>query len=413
MVVAAVAVAVWSARPPDSSALPVLPAVWVSGAPALEVWTEDTLRAGATLSQLFRRNGLPSEALSAAVAALKPIAPVSTLRPGATLRVQRDAGAGALAAEIRPDPDVRVWVRRVGDAWRSEVVEVDVRAETVAVAGVVHQSLYESQLTSEWRPSPQELRAHVLPALVEIFRWDLDFFRDLRRGDRFRVLLERRVRADRSLRAARVLAAEIVRQGSAHRAVWFQGASDGDGDYFDLSSNPMRRAFLRAPIDYRRITSRFSHSRLHPILGRWRAHLGTDYGAVPGTPVHAVADGVVTRAGFWGGYGRVVELRHPTGIRTRYAHLGGISRGTRVGHSVRQGDLIGWVGSSGLASGPHLHYEMVVDGRPMDPRRVNLPAGEPLPDSVRVAFGAARDALWLRLEQATTLRGPAAQTTRR
>jgi murein DD-endopeptidase MepM/ murein hydrolase activator NlpD len=251
----------------------------------------------------------------------------------------------------------------------------------------------------------------VLPALVEIFRWDLDFFRDLHRGDRFRVLLERRVRADGSLRGARVIAAEIVRQGSTHRAVWFDGT--GEGDYFDLSGNPMRRAFLRSPIDYRRITSRFTQSRRHPILGRWRAHLGTDYGAAPGTPVHAVADGIVTHAGFWGGYGRAVELRHPTGIRTRYAHLGGIPKAIAVGRSVRQGDLLGWVGSSGLASGPHLHYEMIVGGRAVDPRKVSLPAGEPLPDSVRTSFGVARDALWLRLEQTTPLRASAARTSLR
>ena len=391
--VAAGAAAVWSARPPDR--LPVLPAISVSE--VRERGSEDTLRAGGTLGGLLRSHDVPSDALAAAISALRPVVPPSRLKPGTRVRIQRDAADRVVAVEIRPDLDHQLLLTRVGDAWRSELSEIEIYAETVAVAGVVRGSLYESTLTEGWRPSPRELRTHVLPGLVEIFRWELDFFRDLRSGDRFRALYERRVREDGTVRSGRILAAEIVRQGQAHRAVWF--AREGSGDYFDLSGNPMRRAFLQAPITYHRITSRFARSRRHPILGRWRAHLGIDYGAAPGTPVHAVADGVVTQAGLEGSYGRIVELRHAQGIRTRYAHLGGIPRTIRSGRSVQQGDVIGWVGSSGLANGPHLHYEMRMNGRAVDPRRVDLPAGETLPDSLRTRFGAARDHLWLVLER--------------
>lgn len=410
VVVGAAAAGVWSARAPATAALPVLPAVWVSEAPAGEFWSEDTLRAGATLRGLFRERGVPPEAMAAAVSVLRPVAPPSKLKPGASVRVRRDLWDRVVAVEIRPDPDLRVLVTRVEEAWHSEVEELGVAAETVGVAGVVQRSLYESTLTGGRAPPAGELRRHVLPGLVEIFRWELDFFRDLRGGDRFRVLYERRVRSDGTLRSARVLAAEIVRRSEAHRAVWFHAGDSGD--YFDLSGNPMRRAFLKAPIDYRRITSRFSQSRLHPVLGRWRAHLGIDYGAAPGTPVHAVADGVVTHAGLWGSYGRMVELRHANGIGSRYAHLGGIPRGLWPGRSIRQGEVVGWVGSSGLASGPHLHYELRMGGRPVDPRRVNLPAGEPLPDSLRVEFGAARDHLWLVLERGTQRPAPSAEALR-
>lgn len=397
LVVGAVAVGTWSARPASLARPAVLPAVLVSGPPKVSAWSEDTLRSGGTLSGLLRAHGVPPHALAVAVSALEPVTPPRKLKPGTSLRILRDVWEGVLAVEIQPDADHRLLLRRVGENWRSEVVEVGVRAETVAVAGVVRGSLYESTLTGSWRPSRRELEGRILPGLVKIFRWDVDFFRDLRAGDRFRALYERRVRSDGSLRSARVLAAELLRQGEMHRAVWFWGSDSGE--YFDLSGNPLRRAFLKAPLDYRRITSRFKRSRLHPVLGRWRAHRGIDYGAAPGTPVHAVADGVVTRAGLWGGYGRMVELRHPTGIRTRYAHLGTIARGVNRGRAIRQGELIGWVGSTGLAAGPHLHYELRVGGRPVDPRRVKLPAGRPLPDSLRAEFGTVRDRLWLTLER--------------
>ncbi len=399
LVLGAAAVGTWAARPAIPERVPTLAPLIVSRAPTAQSWIEDTLRAGATLAGIFRERGVPRDALESAVSALAPVASPHRLRAGTPVRILRDAWDSVRAVEIWPDPDYRVWVERRGAGWRGELDPVGVRAETVAVAGVVRGSLYESALSEGWRPSREELERHVLPGLVDIFRWDLDFFRDLRTGDRFRALYEREVRSDGSLRGARVLAAEIARKGEVHRAVLFERLEAAE--YFDLSGNPLRRAFLRAPLDYRRVTSRFAVQRRHPVLGRWRAHLGVDYGAPAGTAVHAVADGIVTRAGPWGSYGQMVELRHPNGIRTRYAHLASIPRAVRANRSVRQGEILGWVGSTGLADGPHLHYEMHVDGRPADPRRVKLPAGKPLPDSLRREFGATRDQLWLVLERAS------------
>jgi murein DD-endopeptidase MepM/ murein hydrolase activator NlpD len=380
-----------------ASRLPTLPALVVSERPP-DRWTADTLRASGTLAALFRAQGLPPDALEAAVAALAPHLAPSRLRAGAVLRVRRDAWDSVRAIEFWPDPD-RALLLEPGASWSARWFDWGVRAETVGVAGVVQGSLYESAVAWPLGVPRGEWEGWVLPALVEIFRWEIDFFRELRRGDRFRVLVEREVRRDGRVRNARVLAAELVRGDRAHRAVWFAGADSG-GAYFDLSGNPVKRAFLRAPLDARRITSRFARSRLHPVLNRWRPHRGVDYAAPPGTPVVAVADGVVTRAAPWGDYGRTVEIRHLAGIRTRYAHLGTIARAAQPGARVRQGQVIGWVGASGLASGPHLHYELWVDGRAVDPARADLPRGAPLPDSLRAAFGRERDRLWLALERA-------------
>ncbi len=186
-----------------------------------------------------------------------------------------------------------------------------------------------------------------------------------------------------------MLAAEFTNRGRTHRAFWFEPRRE----YFDVDGKSMKRVFLKAPLDFRRISSRFARRRYHPRLGGYRAHLGTDYAADVGTRVHTTADGRVTRAGWWGGYGRVVEVRHINGYYTRYAHLSFIAKGIRRGKRVRQGQLIGHVGASGLATGPHLHYELRRHKKALDPRTVNLPSGTPVAKGELAVFGRDRDAL--------------------
>jgi murein DD-endopeptidase MepM/ murein hydrolase activator NlpD len=181
------------------------------------------------------------------------------------------------------------------------------------------------------------------------------------------------------MRAGRLLAAELVNSGTAYHAVWFDPNDDGAGSYFDLDGKSVRRAFLLRPLEYRRISSRFTTGRFHPILQRWRAHRGVDYAADAGTPVMATSDGVVIHRGPKGQLGNAVEIRHPNGFITRYGHLQGFRRGVTVGTRVHQSDVIGYVGMTGLATGPHLHYEMLRSGRQMDPLSVDLPAGDPVP----------------------------------
>jgi murein DD-endopeptidase MepM/ murein hydrolase activator NlpD len=173
----------------------------------------------------------------------------------------------------------------------------------------------------------------------------------------------------------------------------FRFDSGGRPAYYDAEGNSLRRAFLRAPVQFRRISSSFARARFHPMLGISRRHEGTDYAADPGTPVMAAGDGVVARAGWTGGYGNMVEIRHRSGIVTRYGHLRGFARGIRSGRRVSQGQVIGYVGSTGLATGPHLHYEFRVNGTARDSRRVSLGNGAPIPPGQRTLFMKERDRL--------------------
>ena len=228
------------------------------------------------------------------------------------------------------------------------------------------------------------------------FQWSIDFGIDLRRGDSYRAIYERHVRPDGSVRDANVLAAEFINRGRTYRAYWL----DARREYFDEDGGSMKRVFLKAPVDFRRISSNFARRRYHPKLGVYRAHLGTDYAADTGTRVYATGDGTVVRAGWWGGYGRIIEIRHVNGYRTRYAHLSFIAKGVRPGARVRQGQLIGHVGASGLATGPHLHYEMRLNDRALNPRTVDLPSGEPVSSSRMSEFRHLRDRYDRMLERA-------------
>jgi murein DD-endopeptidase MepM/ murein hydrolase activator NlpD len=193
------------------------------------------------------------------------------------------------------------------------------------------------------------------------------------------------VRPDNTARNSRVLAVQLEARGRTHEAYLFR-APDGTEDYYARDGSSLKRAFLRAPLEFRRISSAFSRSRFHPVLGIARPHNGIDYAAATGTPVRAVGDGVIGKAGWGGGYGNVVEIRHQQGYMSRYAHLNGFARGIRPGVRVRQGDLIGYVGSTGMSTGPHLHYEFHVNGRPVDPNSIRSLTGEPVPSRHRGLF---------------------------
>jgi len=213
--------------------------------------------------------------------------------------------------------------------------------------------------------------------IADIFGGDIDFHRDLRRGDRFAVAYESSSHLGRPVRTGRILAAEFVNNGKAHRAIWFEGV-DGKGGYYTADGRNIRKAFLRSPLEVSRITSGFSSSRFHPILQKWRAHRGVDYGAPSGTRVRSTADGVVEFVGNQGGYGRAVILRHQGRYTTLYGHLSGFARGIKKGARIAQGDVIGYVGSSGWSTGPHLHYEFRNNGIFQNPLAVTLPVAPPL-----------------------------------
>jgi murein DD-endopeptidase MepM/ murein hydrolase activator NlpD len=297
---------------------------------------------------------------------------------------------------VRTDPEQLVRFRRAGDRWDTSVETIAWTPEVVRIEGAIDNSLYEAldaQIGDDTLDGGDRVR--LAWDLADVYAWQVDFTRDIQPGDRFQVLFERLVSRDGEVRFGRVLAGDLTIGGKSLTAFRFD--QGGHSAFYDVQGNSLRRAFLRAPVQFRRISSNFARVRFHPILGISRRHEGTDYAASPGTPVMAAGDGVVLRAGWAGGYGNLIELRHRNGITTRYGHLRGFARGVRAGARVEQGQTIGYVGSTGLASGPHLHYEFRVNGVARDSRRVDLGNGAPISARDRPAFERERERLLAQL----------------
>jgi murein DD-endopeptidase MepM/ murein hydrolase activator NlpD len=373
----------------------------ISGKQAEPVVRTDTLRRGEVLAQVLSRQALSQAQIAEAVHALRTYVNPRVLRPGVTVQVQRTVWDSVMDVTVRIDADNEVTLVPGEVAWTSRLNELPVLIDTLVVAGSIRSSLYSSVMALDAGSMGQQERIEQLMwGIYRPFQWSIDFGIDLRKGDSYRAVYERHVRSDGSVRPGRVLAAEFTNRGRTYRAYWYGSR----GEYFDDDGNSMKMVFLKAPVDFRRISSRFARRRYHPKLGIYRAHLGTDYAADAGTRVYSTADGTVRRAEWWGGYGRVVEVRHVNGYRTRYAHLSFIAKGVRRGTRVSQGQLIGYVGSSGLATGPHLHYELHLDGKAIDARNVNLPSGNPIAGSDVARFRRARDRLQNLLNRATSSR---------
>jgi murein DD-endopeptidase MepM/ murein hydrolase activator NlpD len=352
-----------------------------------ELTYADTLRSGETLSQLLGRTRLNIEEARALLAEIEAVKDARRVRPGLVLRYTQSAITGMMSrAELGLDADHQLAVEKRSEGLVARVEEVALRPDTAVLAGTVKSSLYQALLDGAGSV-PRAERAQVADMLAdEIFAWKVDFSSDLQPGDDFRIVYERMARPDGTARKGRVLAVQFEIGGRLQDAYLFPRG--GRDEYFDGAGESLRRAFLRAPLEFRRISSSFSAGRYHPILSRMRAHKGVDFAAAKGTPVRAVGDGVVTSAGWGGGYGNVVQLRHIRGFGSRYAHLSRFAKGIRPGVRVMQGDTIGYVGSTGLSTGPHLHYEFHSEGRAVDPNTVKFINGEPVPVAIRSRFRA-------------------------
>ena len=280
---------------------------------------------------------------------------------------------------LSADETVRLVPTAAG--WDSDLVRTPVLTDTVWASGEIESSLWNAVVVNEGldQVNPTD-RAKLILDLDDVFKWQIDFVRQIQEGDFYRFAFEREVRPDGSMRSGHVLSAELLNRGRSYTAIWFDPNGDGDGTYYDPDGNSVRRAFLRSPIELQyRISSRFTNSRFHPILKTWRSHKGVDYAAESGTPVQATGNGVLVRRERESTYGNLIEISHPNGWSTRYAHMSAFAQGLGVGSRVKQGDLIGYVGMTGLATGPHLHYEMRIHGGPEDPLSIDLPAGDPIP----------------------------------
>ncbi len=362
----------------------MLPAVVVR---PVDVTSVDTLHAGETLSELLTRLEVEKGEAAALLEELSAHQDPRRLRPGSVIAFRRSIESGEVhRVDFRLDADRTLNLRREGEAWVGGVEEVEVTMDTVVIAGVVNSSLYNALVADGPSGPTLEERNRLVDQLADrIFAWQIDFSRDLRSGDEFRILYERLVRPDGTTRDLRVLGAQMSINSRDFEAYAFVPGDERE-DYFNREGESLRRSFLRAPLQYRRISSAFSLSRFHPILKTNRAHNGIDYAAASGTPIYAVGDGVIQRAGNGGSYGNVIEINHNRGMMTRYAHLRGFAKGIRAGVAVKQGDLIGYVGMTGQATGPHLHYEFHRGGRAVDPNSIEDSSGEPIPQSYTAQF---------------------------
>jgi murein DD-endopeptidase MepM/ murein hydrolase activator NlpD len=351
--------------------------------------TEIRVRRGDSLEQALRRD-LAAAEVPPVLTALRGAVDPRRLRPGDVLRVARTPEGAVVRVSYWPTRLGGHEARRNGPTWSVKRVTAPVETRVRGVAAALDGSLFATLADLGETPA-------LTTRVVELFEWDFDFAADCLPTDRFRLLVEKQYVEGEFAGYGDVLAAQYE---SADRpvltAVGFR-RSDGTTAYYDLDGRSVRKAFLRAPLEFSRVTSGYSHARLHPILGGLRPHLAIDYAAPTGTPVRAVADGVVESAGWDGGNGLSVRLRHAHGYRTLYNHLSGVA--VRAGQRVAQRDVIGRVGSTGLSTGPHLDYRVMKDGQWVNPLDERFVPGDPVPEDLRAAFAEQAEALLERLER--------------
>jgi murein DD-endopeptidase MepM/ murein hydrolase activator NlpD len=264
------------------------------------------------------------------------------------------------------------------------------RVDTLTVSGTIQSSLFSALDKSADGTLPRSARAELAFSLADIFEYRVDMSKDFQVGDKFHILVERLQKPNGAIIINKVLGARLALSGNEIEAIRFD-SRNANGEYFDQTGKSLRAAFLRAPVNFRRISSIFG-GRRHPVLGIWRKHKGTDYAAAMGTPVRTIGDGVVVFAGRKGGYGNVIDVRHRNGYVSRYGHLRSFAKGIRRGSHVTIGSTIGAVGQSGLATGPHLHFEILVNGVQRDPKiALQMKGGDPIPSSERGIFQALRN----------------------
>ena len=366
--------------------------------PDLSLWSaHDTLRSGETLSQLLARRGVGPIEAAKVLAAATTIDPRRT-RAGMTVEVHGDT-TDAMPKEIhfRLAVDRILKVARAAEGWSSTEELLPWIVDTVKVRGVVSSSLYEAVAGGAADMLPRRAADELAWNIADIYEYRIDMSRELRQGDEVRAVFERMIAPDGSVRIGAVLAAGVQRAGTEVQA-FRMPVDNGRSRYYDQQGRSLASSFLRAPLSFRRISSNFGR-RKHPVLGTWRQHQGMDYAANSGTPVHTIGDGVVIFVGSKGGYGNTVEVRHPNGFVTRYGHLRGYASGLRKGARVEIKQTIGYVGMTGLATGPHLHFEVLVNGQQRDPRRaLDVTSGPPLSGQDLELFGRIRDAATYTLE---------------
>jgi murein DD-endopeptidase MepM/ murein hydrolase activator NlpD len=322
-----------------------------------------------TLDAIFRRMALNKSDL-AAIRNLPGIRQsLDFLKPGDSIKVTHtDGDIKELSRKVSETQTLDV-VRQDG-GFQAKMIDNPVQIRVRTARATIDSSLFQAAGAANMSDT-------VAMKLANVFAWDIDFVLDIREGDRFTAVYEQVFQDGKYLRDGDILAAEFVNNGKVYRAVRFV-TEDGRAGYYTPAGLAMRKAFLRAPLEFTRVSSAFNPHRRHPILNLIRGHMGTDYAAPIGTPVHAAGDGRVSFVGQRGGYGNAIVLSHGANISTLYGHMSRFARNMHVGTRVQQGEVIGYVGMTGLATGPHLHYEYLTNGVHRNPQTVQLPGAEPL-----------------------------------
>lgn len=366
-----------------------LPEVQPTDSGAFDFWREERVGRGETLSSLLQKLGVNAEERQEFLAAARQSNAIGQLVPGRSILARVTSSGNLLLMRYLVSDTTLVSVNRVNESFEvtEQAIQPDIRQ--VMRSGTIQSSLFGAT-------DAADIPDKIASEMADAFSGDIDFHKDLRRGDHFSVVYEAFYFDGRLIKTGKLLAAEFTNQGQSYQAIHFQDPQGREG-FYNASGQSMKRAFLKSPMPFDRISSGFSASRLHPVLNRWRSHKGVDYAAPTGTPVRAVADSVVSFAGRQGGYGNLVLLDHQGPYSTAYAHLSRFGKNIKRGSKVSQGQVIGYVGATGVATGPHLHYEFRVNGQQRNPLAMNLPTAYPLEGRYKAQFASHAEPLVARL----------------
>ncbi len=363
---------------PEPTAVPEQDKIQENPGQATEGWIEETVASGDSLARIFSRLGLSAKLLHQITNSSAEAKGLTRIKPGESLKIRLDDNRQLLELIYQRSAVEALHITPDRDSFKTKTKTKQVENRLGYLSGTIISSFYLSAQKAG-------LSDALIMDLATIFGWDIDFALEIRKGDRFSVVFEEEFLHGTRYGNGRILAAEFVSRGKVYRAIR-HAKENGESDYYSPDGKSMRKAFLRAPVDFRRISSRFTKERFHPVLGKKRPHRGVDYAAATGTPIKAAGDGRVIFRGTKGGYGRTVILKHGSQYTTLYAHLSRYRGGVNSGSRVRQGQTIGYVGKSGMATGPHLHYEFRVNKRHRNPLTVKLPASAPIEQRYKRAF---------------------------
>jgi murein DD-endopeptidase MepM/ murein hydrolase activator NlpD len=355
-----------------------LPRLHESAEDAAFFWRIEQVQRGDTVDGLLQRLNVEDAAASQFLRKDQTAESFRRLAPGSEVQAETRTDGSLLTLRYLNNDGNQVVVAKNADGFSLSEQPPQLEQRVFMSTGEIKSSLYAAT-------DAADLPDAVARQLTEIFGGDIDFHRDVHKGDKFTVVYDMTYSNGEPVRAGRIQAAEFINQGKTYRAVYFQTDST-HGNYYTPEGKSLRKTFLRAPVEFSRISSGFTSARFHPILKKWRSHKGVDYAAPIGTKVKVTGDGTVSFVGVQNGYGKVIMVEHQGRYTTVYGHLSRFAKGLHRGERVAQGDVIGYVGMTGWATGPHLHYEFRINGKQHDPLRVALPNATPVPAQEMTAF---------------------------